>query len=131
MTSTGEKIPPGDMEMAMTMDPLIDQAMVVGEGRPGLAALLALSPGPWGVLAQGLGLDPDDPRALEDAAAKATVLARVAERLAEFPRHARVRALRLTLAPWTVENGLITPTLKVKRPEIESRFAAVIESLYP
>ena len=61
VTSTGEKVPPADMEMALTMDPLLDQAMVVGEGRPYLAALLVLAPGPWQQLAGGLGLDPGRP----------------------------------------------------------------------
>ena len=61
VTSTGQKVPPADMEMALTMEPLFDQAMVVGEGRPYLAALLVLAPEPWARLAGRLGLDPDDP----------------------------------------------------------------------
>ena len=130
VTSTGEKVPPADMEMALTMDPLLDQAMVVGEGRPYLAALLVLAPGPWQQLAGGLGLDPGDPRALADPRACEAVLARVADRLGAFPGHARVRALHLSLSPWTVENGLITPTMKLKRPELEARFATVIDALY-
>jgi long-chain acyl-CoA synthetase len=46
--STAEKIAPGDLEMAITADPLFDQAMVVGEGRPYLGALVVLNgePGP-------------------------------------------------------------------------------------
>jgi long-chain acyl-CoA synthetase len=58
------------------------------------------------------------------------VLARVAERLSAFPGHARVRAVHLSLSPWTVENGLMTPTMKLKRPEIEVRLATVIDALY-
>ncbi|MBX9811126.1 MAG: hypothetical protein K2Y16_05875 [Burkholderiales bacterium] len=36
----------------------------------------------------------------------------------------------LTLEPWAIENGLLTPTMKLKRPELERRFAREIEELY-
>jgi len=52
-------------------------------------------------------------------------------RLAGFPGHVRVRAVWPTLVPWTIEDGLITPTLKLKRTEIGHRFALDIESIYP
>ena len=130
VTSTGEKVPPADMEMALTMDPLLEQAMVVGEARPSLAALLVLALEPWTRLASGLGLDPADPQALADPRAVEAVLARVAERLRTFAGYAQIRVVHLSLAPWTVDNGLITPTMKLKRPELETRFATVIDSLY-
>ena len=41
--SNGEKVPPMDMEMAICLDPSIDQALVVGEGRPYLSAILVLN----------------------------------------------------------------------------------------
>jgi long-chain acyl-CoA synthetase len=104
--------------------------MVVGEGRPYLAALLVLAPGPWQQLAGGLGLDPGAPLALADPRACEAVLARVADRLGAFPGHARARAGHLSPSPRTVENGLITPTMKLKRPELEARFATVIDALY-
>jgi long-chain acyl-CoA synthetase len=47
-----------------------------------------------------------------------------------FPKYARVRAVFLTLEPWSVENGLLTPTLKLKRPEVTKRFADEITRLY-
>jgi long-chain acyl-CoA synthetase len=130
VTSTGEKVPPGDMEMALTMDPLFDQVMVVGEGRPCLAALLVLAAEPWRRLAVRLGLNPADPRSLSDPKAVEATMARVADRLGAFPGYAQVRAVHLSLSPWTTQNGLITPTMKLKRPELEAHFAAVIEALY-
>ena len=130
VTSTGEKIPPTDMESALTMEPLFDQAMVIGEGRPFLAAILVLNPQPWHALAPELGLDPDDPAALADPRALQAARARADARLATFPGYAQVRALHLTHAPWTVENGLITPTMKLKRTELMAAFAAEIEALY-
>jgi long-chain acyl-CoA synthetase len=50
--------------------------------------------------------------------------------LRSFPSHARVRDTWLTLEPWTIENGLITPTLKIKRAEIGERYAREIRELY-
>jgi long-chain acyl-CoA synthetase len=130
VTSTGEKVPPGEMEMALTMDPLFDQAMVLGEGRPYLAALLVLESGAWAGLAQRLGLDPTDPGALRHPAAIEAALSRVQDRLASFPGFAQVRAVHLALEPWTVENGLLTPTQKARRDRLETRFADEIHRIY-
>ncbi|MFZ0790325.1 MAG: AMP-binding protein, partial [Chromatiaceae bacterium] len=130
VTSSGEKVPPADMEMALTLDPLFDQAMVLGEGRPYLAALLVLNGDAWSRLARRLGLDPEDPASLESGKALQSAQSRVRERLKGFPGFAQVRALHLRLEPWTVENGLMTPTLKLKREQLESRFDEVIQGLF-
>ncbi len=53
--SNGEKIPPGDMESAIALDPLFEQVMVVGEGRPYLTALLVLERDHWSTFAQERG----------------------------------------------------------------------------
>ncbi len=44
--------------------------------------------------------------------------------------HEKIRAFRLLLEPFTIENGLLTPTLKVKRKSVETAHAALIESMY-
>lgn len=130
VTSSGEKVPPTDMEMALTLDPLFDQALVLGEGRPYLAAILVLNPEAWGQLAAGLGLNPRDPAALSSMEALRSAQWRVRERLQGFPGYAQVRGIYLTLDPWTIENGLLTPTLKVKRQPLEARFDSIIQGLY-
>ena len=58
--ANGEKVPPADMEMAVCMDGLFEQAMVIGDNRPYLSALLVLNPDQWAAMARDLGLDPDD-----------------------------------------------------------------------
>jgi long-chain acyl-CoA synthetase len=130
VTSTGEKIAPADLEMAITSDPLFAQAMVVGEGMPHLAALIVLDPDAWPGAAKTLRLDAGDPASLKAAALLQAVRGKVRGLLRGFPSHARVRETWLTLEPWTIENGLITPTLKLKRTEIEQRFAREIRELY-
>ncbi len=47
-----------------------------------------------------------------------------------FPRFAQPRAVSMTLDPWTTENTLLTPTLKIERHNLDARFAAQIEGLY-
>jgi long-chain acyl-CoA synthetase len=127
VTSTGEKIAPADLELAIQSDPLFAQAMVIGENRPFLAALLVLDLAHWTREAAALGVETKNPDA--DAARK-FALERVRKALAAFPVYAAPRAAWLTLEPWTIENGLITPTLKLKRAAIEQRFAERIGALY-
>jgi long-chain acyl-CoA synthetase len=58
------------------------------------------------------------------------VLAKVASLLTALPHYAQVRAVHLTLQPWTIKAGLLTPTLKVKREPVVSLFSKEIEALY-
>ena len=128
--STGEKVPPNDLELAIVEDPLFEQAMVVGEGKPHLAALIVLNAEAWPEFARSLALDPAEPGSLAAPALMQSVRDRVRGLLRSFPACARVREVWLTLEPWTIENGLITPTLKLKRAELERRYAGEIRRLY-
>jgi long-chain acyl-CoA synthetase len=130
VTSTGEKVDPAALEMAITADPLFEQAMVVGEGRAYLGALLVLRHDRWVRFASRLGLDPGGPAAIRDPRAAAAVLAHLSGLLAAFPRYARVLAVHLSLEPYTTANGLLTPTLKLRRGRLEAHFAREIEALY-
>jgi long-chain acyl-CoA synthetase len=128
--SNGEKIPPADMEMAIAMDPLFDQAMVLGEGRSYLTALLVMNGDLWGGLAREYGLNPEDPKSLEDPQLLKDMLKRVRTALRDFPGYAKIRRAALALEPWSVENGLLTPTLKVKRPQVVDRYRDAIDRMY-
>lgn len=130
VTSTGEKVAPADLEMVLTADPLVDHALVVGEGRPCLAALLVLQPAAWEKLAQSCGLDPRSPESLAADSARAAVLHTLEALLRAFPAHAQIRSVGLLLDEWSIANGMLTPTLKLKRTVIEARYRAVIEALY-
>lgn len=130
VTSTGEKVPPADLEQALESDHLVSQAMVVGENRPYIAALVVLNAQEWKKLAAELKLDAEDPLSLETRAARQAVLRRVKAAAAGFPNYAVPRQVRLFLEPWSIENGLMTPTLKLKRGPMRIRFAEAIESLY-
>jgi long-chain acyl-CoA synthetase len=128
--STGEKVPPADIEMAITQDALFDQAMAIGEGKPYLAVLLVLNADAWRTLAREAAVDPESPAALTNAGVVDRALHRVSAALHAFPPHAQVRRARLLLEPWTIDNGLLTPTLKLKRRPIEVQYAREIDQLF-
>lgn len=124
--ANGEKVPPADMEMAIGADPLFEQIMVVGEGRPFLIAIAVLGPDQRARLQQAGSANAPALRAQLER----EVIGRLATRLKQFPGYARVRRVIISDEPWTVENGLLTPTLKLKRRMIERMYAERIESLY-
>ncbi len=128
--SNGEKIPPADMETAICADPLFDQALVVGEGRPCLGAVLVLNRERWFGFVKELGLDPYQSQVLQDPRVHKKVLARVKAQLRAFPGYARVRCLVLSLEPWSVDNDLLTPTLKKRRAVLVEKFAAAIDAAF-
>jgi long-chain acyl-CoA synthetase len=128
--ANGEKVPPVDIEHALTLDRLIHQALLVGEGRPYLAAVLVLHRKPWAELARTLGLDPDDAASLADPRAERAVLARAETALHAFPGYARLRRVHLTLEEWTEGNGLLTATQKARRQQLQERYRDAIEAMY-
>lgn len=128
--SNGEKVPPADMEMAIALDPLFDQVMVVGEGKPYLSALLVLNADLWTSLARDFNLDPHQEASLRDARLVKAMLARVRGALADFPGYAKIRRATLLLEPWSIDNGLLTPTMKMKRHQILAQHVPAIEHMY-
>ena len=130
VTSTGEKIPPGDLELALLADPLLEQAFVVGENRPFIACVAVLNAGEWQRLAADLGLNPQAADSLNHPSVHRAVLARIEKNTASFARYAVPRTVHLTLEPWTIENTFMTPTLKLKRNNLMAHFAEAIEGMY-
>jgi long-chain acyl-CoA synthetase len=105
--SNGEKLPPHDIELAILRDPVFEQVMLVGDGEP-YVVLLAVT------------RETDERK-----------LARLANaQLSGFPRWARVRHVIATPEPWSVDSGLVTPTLKLRRPKLVERFAERIAAAY-
>lgn len=128
--SNGEKVPPADMESAIAMEPLFDQVMVVGEGKPYLAAMLVLEPQAYAAMLKPLKLSAKDPHSDGDPRVQELLLARVAARLQSFPGYARIFRVVVLREPWTVENGMLTPTLKLRRNRVLAAYRAQYEALY-
>lgn len=130
VTSTGEKIPRADLELAISRNPLFDQVIVIGEGKPFLCALIVVPQDSWLKFSGELGKDPNSPLSLSSKESKAEVLARINAQLKDFPSYARVRDVYLTLEPWTVENDLMTSTQKLRHAKITEHFKEIVEKFY-
>ena len=83
----------------------------------------------WKRWAAKLQLDATAPVSLDHRAAGGAVLKRIAALTRSFPYYARPRAVALSLQPWTPENGLMTPTLKLKRNNLAQEFTPRIDPL--
>ncbi|KTG17638.1 MULTISPECIES: long-chain fatty acid--CoA ligase [unclassified Guyparkeria] len=128
--ANGEKVPPAAMESAIGLDPLVDQVLVLGEGHHQLAALVVVEPDTFAGLLDEFDMDPEDDETLTDRFVEKLVLKRINARLSDFPGYAQIRRIRILTQPWTIEDGLMTPTQKLKRPLIEKQHAEDIEALF-
>ncbi|MBX9869581.1 MAG: long-chain fatty acid--CoA ligase [Burkholderiaceae bacterium] len=130
VTSTGEKIAPVDLELAITSDPVFEQAYAFGDNVPFLGCAVVLKQSYWRDLCASLQLDPALAGCLQAPAAVDAVLQRVRALTKNFPFYAQPKAVILSLEAWTIENTLITPTLKLKRQNLAKHFAAEIAAMY-
>jgi long-chain acyl-CoA synthetase len=128
--SNGEKVPPGDMETAIVMDELVDQVLVIGEGRPYLSALVVPNPEAFARVAESLHLNPANEDTCCDDNVRSIFLQHVQQRMSAFPGYAQVRELAVVNEPWTPDNGLATPTLKLRRRQILDRYRDITDKLY-
>jgi long-chain acyl-CoA synthetase len=131
ITAGGENISPAAIENLLVEHPLIGQAASYGDRRKYVVALLTLDPDAAAGWARAHGLDAADVASL---AGHPDVLAEietaVASANARLARVQQVKRWRLLPAEWTPQSGEVTPTLKLKRRVIYTRYAEVIGELY-
>jgi len=128
--TSGEKVSPGDLEAAIIRDALVDYAMVVGDGRPHLTAVLAVNPGVWESFAKNLNCDPANEASLTHSEVQYAALLRANLQMSVFPGHVKIHQVILSRAGWTVENGRLTPSGKVCRATLLGEFEAAINQAY-
>ncbi len=130
--STGKYVSPQPLEDELRRSSLIDQAVVVGEARKFTAALLFASEEGVRLAAQQLGIDPQKPLLdlLRDTDIQRLFREVVAEINQAQPRWMRIRRVALVPRTLTMEDALLTPTLKVRRAKVRETFGDVIEALY-
>ena len=106
-TLGGDMVSPAKLEGLLMAEPEIAQAVVAGEGQPGIAALLVPADGMEAKVAEAVG--------------------RVNAKLSSIER---IRHTKVLESPFSVENGLLTPTMKVKRRAVLDHYEAEVKALY-
>ncbi|MCG7755245.1 MAG: long-chain fatty acid--CoA ligase [Nitrosomonas sp.] len=128
--STGEKVAPGGMEAAILRDPLFEQVMLTGEARSYLSVLAVLNPARWQDLIAHYGLDDRLDSEQQKHQLEKILLEKITHQTSEFPGYAKIRRVAVIHEPWNIENGLLTPTLKLKRAKVLEKYKAEIDKLY-
>ena len=130
VTSTGEKISPVDLEFAIQEDHIFDQVMIVGEARPYITALVVVNDTLFTQLCEEVGVDPKAEDHNNNRDLRARLVKRIRHAAKHFPQYGVPRNIYILREHWTPENGLLTPTMKMRRRQILERFADEVESLY-
>jgi len=131
VTSSGKNIAPVYLEALLTEDPLILQAMIIGDGRSHLAALIVPNTEvlKFQLSQRGLaGLSPE--QALEHPESLALYRSRIDQRLVNVSPHEQVRKFTLLSRPFSIEAGELTPKLSLRRQTIMADYKAQIEAMY-
>ncbi|MBD3914108.1 long-chain fatty acid--CoA ligase [Nocardioides hwasunensis] len=131
ITSAGKNIAPSNIENLLKESPLIGHAMALGDDRSYVVAILTLDGEIAPLVAARMGIEFTDLAALSQepqirAMAQATVDA-ANERLS---RPEQVKAWELLADEWTAESEELTPTLKLKRRVVRTKYADVVDALY-
>ncbi len=130
VTSGGKNIAPVMIEGLLTQDPLIQQAMIVGDDRPFLVALIVVEPQRLKQELQQQGIEAPWPECLRDARVEQLFRQRINHLLEHLSPHEQVGQFALLAEPFTIQKGELTPTLKLRRNVIQQHYAEVIEELY-
>ncbi|MER6539938.1 AMP-binding protein [Streptomyces sp900105755] len=132
VTSGGKNVSPAVLEDRLRSRAPVGQCLVVGDNRPFVAALVTLDPEAVAHWLAVRKLPPDTPLAelVRDDRMRAEVQKAVDHANLAVSRAESIRAFVLVEGEFTEENGLLTPSLKVKRHAVTARYAAEIEALY-
>lgn len=132
VTAGGKNVAPLVIERRLEASPLIEHAILFGDGRPYLVALLSLAQGPvrdW-AKARGLGAGMSWEDLLKQDALRRAIGEHISSSNAQGPSYEAVRKFAFLPQLLGVDDGLLTPTLKVRRAQVGRRYAALLEALY-
>ena len=131
ITAGGKNISPANIEAALKSAPLIGQAAVIGDNRPFISALVVLDPEVAPAWAKQHGIDTTD---LAELARHPEVYAEIERSVEEanqrFSQVERVKKFTILPEEWMPDSEELTPTMKLKRRGINSKYAAEIEAIY-
>jgi len=131
VTSNGKKVAPAPIEGLLASDPLFEYTLVLGDNRPYLTLLVAPSLPHLEEIGKQLQLTwAKGEELLNNPEVIAEIKRRIAALTEKLPSHEQIHDLQVLLEGFTQENGMLTPTLKVKRKEVERRFAQLVDDMY-
>ncbi len=128
----GDNVAPQRIEAMLTLQPEIMQAMVHGDRRPHLVALV-VPDAEWAAAwaaAQGLPADTDAAQLCNNAAFQRAVMAAVDRVNARLSVVEKIRRITLAGAPFTVENEQLTPSMKIRRHVLRQVYGSRLDALY-
>ncbi|WP_156726433.1 AMP-dependent synthetase/ligase [Streptomyces apocyni] len=129
ITSGGKNLAPSPVEFAIQRSRYVSRAVMVGDHRPYPVALITLDPEELAGLAAREGIELGE-RPGGNARVRELVQEAVDAANAEVSRPARIRAFEILDDDFSVANGLLTPSMKVRRQAVLARFADRVEALY-
>jgi long-chain acyl-CoA synthetase len=131
ITAGGKNITPANLENGLKQNRWISQAVVVGDRRPYLVALITLDPEEAPALAQQLGIEDAELASLaKDEKVRAEVQAAIDEVNSHVGPVEQIKRFEILDHDLSQETGELTPTLKVKRNVVHEKFADVVERIY-
>ena len=119
-TSKGEYVAPAPIENSLNAHPLIEMSMVSGLGQPAAYAMV--------VLGEDVRPKQKDPAFRKDVEAQLTQL--LSDVNAHLAHHEKLQMIVVAKEPWTIENGFLTPTMKIRRARIEDNVSVKVDEWY-
>lgn len=132
VTAGGKNVSPAVLEDSLRAHPLISQVMVVGDGKPFIAALITLDPEalPGWAERNGLPADTSVAKLAENADLVAEIEAAVAETNKKVSKAEQIKKITVLDVDWTQEGGQLTPKMSLKRAVVMKEFATEVEKIY-
>lgn len=128
--TTGEKASPEPIEQTLCLDELVERAIVVGEARAVLGAVISCPADSLVPVMQRLGLEPGAPASLVSSRLENFFIDRFARLLSGYPAHAQIRRVAVTTDRWSQANELVAATGKIRRRRVARCYARDIARLY-
>ncbi|HQU44310.1 MAG TPA: AMP-binding protein, partial [Pirellulales bacterium] len=130
VTAAGKKAVPNHLESLLKADPLIEQAVVIGDGRSFLTALIVPNREALAAELERMGNTVPLDQVTHDPQVRKMYARCIRERLSSVSQYEQIGKFALLDRPLSIERGELTLTLKLRREAIYSNFADVIEELY-
>lgn len=122
VSSNGKKIYPARIENLFKLEPIVNQVLLVGDKKPYVTALLTVN------TAQAKQLASNGTNGAEVTKAVQAAVARINSQLAEFER---IRRFRILDREFSIEQGELTPTMKIRRAQVLENHRDLVNQLYP